>query len=386
MTNDLEAVIGVPYAIKKPIEKKATEDVFAALLEKYNQRMFAEKKGDGNRVQVHIKQGEVMLYSSGHNEWNTECFPELTDLSSISSGIYAGELLGKGGDEGIFRKEDEFRAVSKRPKQKVPKNLDELVNSYPLKIDFFDILNLEGEDVTNLPYEERRELLKDAIKGENLDLSELYVVTSVEELNDVFASMKERKLEGLVVKDPGAPYTAKRDDAWCKLKIYTTWDLVVLGAYETETSKKKGALFASLLCGVYNQDTSKYETLVKLPVSGRKKVDEISALIEEELVPADAEMMMNSEKISFSDEALKVQKKMPDYLIDPDKSIVLEVKALRVSHSENTWHSCGYDGEKAHSLEIISYQQIREDKTDALRAGSESILPTTTQDIQMYCF
>jgi len=86
--------------------------------------------------------------------------------------------------------------------------------------------------ILNEKRKERRELLESAVqKGDYIGFSEFYEVKSAKELSDLFSDMEERKLEGLIVKDPNAPYSSSRDSSWCKLKVFTTWDVVVLNGY-----------------------------------------------------------------------------------------------------------------------------------------------------------
>ena len=79
----------------------------------------AEKKSDGFCVLLSIDRKcneKIKMFSSNLNEWDPECFPEITkELIKLPSGYYHGELLGLPTREN-FTSLDEFTAVENRPK------------------------------------------------------------------------------------------------------------------------------------------------------------------------------------------------------------------------------------------------------------------------------
>jgi len=67
----------------------------------------------------------------------------------------------------------------------------------------------------------------------------------------------------------------------------------------------------------------------------------------------------------------KVERKIPDYLAQG--RCVAEIRTMGITHGNN-WHTCGLT-EKAHSLRIPTFVQVRDDKTRL-----EDV--TTTRQIQ----
>ena len=56
--------------------------------------------------------------------------------------------------------------------------VEEAMGNYPVVINLFDVLYLDGKSVTALPYEERRKLLAKTLKGVKDDMIRLMPTTS----------------------------------------------------------------------------------------------------------------------------------------------------------------------------------------------------------------
>jgi DNA ligase-1 len=162
-------------------------------------------------------------------------------------------------------------------------------------------------------------------------------------------------LEGLVCKNPASSYSpGSRNQDWIKLKNFSTFDLVVLGLYHGE-GKMADWPFAAVLLGTKNKD--RYETLVKLGIGNKRVVDELYGLIKPGLSVKAPENVILSPELARKSYARKV----PYVFVAPEKSSVIEVKALNISRSEN-WSSCGMRNGEAYSLRIASFNRIRYDK------------------------
>lgn len=89
----------------------------------------------------------------------------------------------------------------------------------------FDVLNLDGRDVRALALRDRRTVLQ-ALRLRGT----LAVVASVEdEPGRLFARACEEGWEGIMAKDPAAPYTGGRSRSWQKLKCQHVDTFQVLG-------------------------------------------------------------------------------------------------------------------------------------------------------------
>jgi bifunctional non-homologous end joining protein LigD len=107
----------------------------------------------------------------------------------------------------------------------------------------FDLLHLNGRDLTRRPLDERRAALREAIDGRPpLLVSEPLPGTPQE----ITAAVRQLGLEGVVAKKRRSTYTpGRRSDAWIKVRFAQRQELVI-GGY-----KPTAAAFDSLLVGYY---------------------------------------------------------------------------------------------------------------------------------------
>jgi bifunctional non-homologous end joining protein LigD len=114
----------------------------------------------------------------------------------------------------------------------------------------FDILQLDGADITGLPYLKRRALLEDL----RLDQAGPRIVTppvwSDVDGNLVLDVMREAGLEGVVAKAANSPYQAgRRSRYWLKTPLRNA-TRVVIGGWIPSGSRDKAV--GSLLVGGYD--------------------------------------------------------------------------------------------------------------------------------------
>src|SRR5207247_9952369 len=118
----------------------------------------------------------------------------------------------------------------------------ELVADYPVVYHVFDLIELDGEDLTELPLLERRVRLAKAIRPRAaLQLSEAWRGDSERR----FAAACRSGWEGLIAKRADAPYVRGRSKDWLKLKCAGGQELVI-GGYAAPVGSRT-ALGALLL-------------------------------------------------------------------------------------------------------------------------------------------
>ncbi len=133
----------------------------------------------------------------------------------------------------------------------------------------FDLLQLDGEDLTALPNVARKERLRGIIGDDpRLQFAE-HVLGSGEAL---FHRMCAEGLEGVVSKLADAPYRAGRARAWLKAKCIQRQEFVIVGWLPSD--KKRG--FRSLLLGVNGPDGLAYAGKVGTGFDA-KLMDDIAA-------------------------------------------------------------------------------------------------------------
>ena len=118
----------------------------------------------------------------------------------------------------------------------------------------FDLLWLDGKDLTNLPLDERRMMLRNLIPKSNeiIRLSDDVTGSGVE----IFEAAKKLGLEGIVAKKKDSSYSpGERSREWLKIKVHKRQEVVIGGYTKNEGSNKP---FSSLLVGVFDGDQLGY--------------------------------------------------------------------------------------------------------------------------------
>ena len=195
-----------------------------------------EVKYDGYRALVAIGGGTAKVFTRSGLDW-TDKFRAIADAAAalpVSSALIDGEIVAfKDG----------------RPDFSTLKNA--ISDAGDMTLFAFDLLSLDGEDLTGLGNIERKERLRAIVPGgERIQFSE-HVLGSGEEL---FDTMCREGLEGVVSKKADAPYRGKRTKAWLKAKCTHRQEFVIVGWLPSDKSRG----FKSLLLGVNEGDTLRY--------------------------------------------------------------------------------------------------------------------------------
>jgi DNA ligase-1 len=135
----------------------------------------------------------------------------------------------------------------------------------------FDILYLDGRDLTELTYPERREALTNAVKEtQHVKVAQQMIVTQPDQLDQYMHQAVADGCEGLMVKSVGADSLYKagaRGFNWIKYKreykseMTDTVDLVVVGAFAGRG--KRAGTYGALLLASYNDKEDIFETVCK---------------------------------------------------------------------------------------------------------------------------
>jgi bifunctional non-homologous end joining protein LigD len=135
-----------------------------------------------------------------------------------------------------------------------PGALVDLRASAPATYLIFDLLWLDGNDLTGLPYLDRRRILADLVE----DAETWRVPTHHVGDGDVlFQHAKDNGLEGLIAKRVDSPYVpGKRSPNWRKVKVRRGQELVV-GGWLPGEGNRTGSLGA-LLVGHYDDTGLRY--------------------------------------------------------------------------------------------------------------------------------
>ncbi len=111
----------------------------------------------------------------------------------------------------------------------------------------FDILHLNGQDLTSIPLIERKKILKKLLSQRRL--SPLKFSDYIEKKGIAFfREVKKRGLEGIIAKNSESSYMSRRSKQWLKIKTGMRQEAVIGGFTLPQGSRKN---FGALLLGVY---------------------------------------------------------------------------------------------------------------------------------------
>jgi bifunctional non-homologous end joining protein LigD len=210
-----------------------------------------EVKWDGIRAIAYCKPGRVELQTRNLNDVTVQ-YPEVRRISR-ALGSHEAVLDGE-----LVAFDENGRPSFERLQQRIH-NTDENVvrrrmKTHPVVYVVFDLLYLDGEDLTCEPYTRRRELL------EGLELSGEHWQTpsyAVGHAKELLAASKEQGLEGVMLKRVDSTYApGKRTGAWLKVKNVSRQEMVVGGWTPGEGRRKKH--LGALLVGYFEQDGDKH--------------------------------------------------------------------------------------------------------------------------------
>ncbi|WP_343694653.1 DNA ligase D [Flavobacterium sp.] len=171
-----------------------------------------------------------------------------------------------------------------------------------LKYYVFDLLNLDGNDLTELSLLERKELLKilfNKYSFSNIFYSEHTVGNGIEQ----FEKARQQKSEGIIAKKADSHYLAsKRSNEWLKIKLSNEEEAIIIGITEPKNSRK---FFGALLLGQFNGKQLQY-----IGKCGTGFTESVLKELYEKLTPYFTETSPLKEKVPLRDKIQWVKPKL----------------------------------------------------------------------------
>jgi len=231
-------------------------------------RCAAEYKYDGVRVQAHrTADGTIQLFTRRLEQISAQ-FPDVVELLAglrPAEAILEGEVVAYDAAAGELRP---FGEVMLRRRKH---GIDQAVRDVPVGLFCFELLYADGEDLTMLPYPQRRAALEAALTlSPRLRLTTAAEITDPAELDAVFAQAVTDGCEGLVCKStgPDSAYQAgARGWQWIKLKrdyrteLSDTVDLVVIGAFAGRG--RRAGVYGAVLLAAYDASADTFRAVTK---------------------------------------------------------------------------------------------------------------------------
>ena len=232
-----------PFCLAHPLE--AAPDTLGA-----PGGWLAEWKWDGIRGQLILRDGAWHLWSRGE-ELISDAFPEFARAADFlpPGTVIDGEVLAWEGEQPL-----PFAALQKRIGRKsVPKSV---LQQAPAMLYAYDLLEWQGEDIRARPMAERRSILDSLLENLSTDApirrSPLLRFETWDDLAAQRATARDRRSEGLMLKQAASPYHAgRRRGDWWKWKLDPfTIDAVMI--YAQSGSGRRANLFTDFTFAVWN--------------------------------------------------------------------------------------------------------------------------------------
>jgi len=189
----------------EPMAATLTQDRFAT------PDWIFERKFDGIRVIAYKRGADVRLYSRNRLPWHLPAIADAVAALPIADAILDGEVTSASG----------------------------------VVYHVFDVMWLDGRDVTALPLEDRRALLA------GLDLRAPLEHGGLLEHEQPWEVARTEGWEGVIAKRKGTPYEHKRSKHWLKMKCEESQEFVV-GGFTDPQGQRVG--LGALLVGRFEGD------------------------------------------------------------------------------------------------------------------------------------
>jgi len=323
----------VKLIIGKPIRPALAERLPNAeeAVKRLGGEFAAEPKFDGFRVAVHKNGNKIELFSRNLEDM-THAFPDLVEGAvkevKAKTAILEGEAIA------YNPVTEEFLPFQETTKRRRKYKIEEMAKQLPLVLFAFDLLYLNGKDITKKPYWQRRKLLESIIHSDNkvVRLAQERTLHTAQEITKFFNEEISEGLEGLMLKKLNSPYVAGgRGFHWIKFKrsqageLTDSVDCVLLGVYSGRGKRTEFGV-GGLLVGIYDAKRDEFVTISRVG----------TGLTDEEF----RKVKVISDKLQVAKKPARVNSKIePSFWVEP--KVVLEIYADEITRSPI--HTAGWD-------------------------------------------
>lgn len=198
-----------------------------------------EIKWDGYRMIAYLQNHRVRLQSRNLQDYTKIYQPITTELATLSiNAVLDGEMVvtdAKG--RSIFQLLQQYEKTGKGD----------------LQYYVFDILWLNGQDLTSLPLIQRKKILKQNLPA----LNHVHISEYIEDTGkEFFQAALKQKLEGIMAKDGASRYLpGQRSPHWLKIKTVKRQKMIICGYTLPRGSRSH---LGALILGIYRQGHLEY--------------------------------------------------------------------------------------------------------------------------------
>jgi len=266
--DELSLIVGRPIKVMLYKKAKDFEDAF----ETVGTPAIIEPKIDGFRMQIHRKKDEIKLFTR-RLEDVTKQFPDVVKV--VGSNVRSKDFILDAEILGIDKKTKRaipFQNISQRIKRKY--DIEKMAKILPVVINIFDIIELNGENLLNLEFENRRKKLKAIIKEDKfkIELIEQLITSDIKKAEKYYKDCLAKGHEGVMVKNKKGVYKpGSRVGYGMKIKpVMESLDLVITKAEWGEGKRVKWLSSFTLAC----RDRDKLLEIGKVGTGIKEKSEE----------------------------------------------------------------------------------------------------------------
>ncbi len=240
-----ELIADLPREDRKKLKKGKPPSCLSPMLATLTSERFSrsgwifECKFDGERC-LTFKQGGTVRLLSRNNKGLNGNYPELADALKRQSQhdlVADGEVVAFEGDVTSFAR------LQGRMQERHPQETRR--NAVEVYYYLFDLIYLDGYDISDLELVQRKELLRQAIEFKDPIRFTTHIDTQGEAY---YREACHKGWEGVIAKWAGSPYVHKRSRDWLKFKCISEQEMVI-GGYTDPEGERIG--FGALLLGYY---------------------------------------------------------------------------------------------------------------------------------------
>jgi len=341
----------------------------AEILEKLGGRCIAEYKYDGERIQAH-KNGDKIILFSRRLENITDQYPD--GVEYVRKHVKAEDAIAEAEAVAVDPTTGEMKPFQELMHRRRKYGIKEAMAEHPITLFIFDVLYVDGMDLTQQPYPVRHKHLEKVIEQtDNVKVADYIIAENTEQLEKFFEKTVEGGSEGIMCKsmnDDSVYQAGARGWLWIKYKrdyrseMTDTVDLVVVGALHGRG--KRAGTYGTYLLAAYNPDKDIFETVTKVG-TGFTDADL-------EKLPKLLKKHMISHKHPRVESALDV-----DVWFEP--SVVIEIRGAELTLSPV--HTCAMDVIREGSGVALRFPRF----TGKYRVDKSAEDATTTEEmIEMY--
>jgi bifunctional non-homologous end joining protein LigD len=206
-----------------------------------------EVKWDGVRAICYIEDGRVRMLSRNGNVMDQQ-YPELSVMPhhvKAESAILDAEIVALDA-KGV----PSFERLQQRINVTDAGAIATLTRHVPVDMYVFDVMYVDGYDLRGVPFEQRKQFLRDLLIPSNtIRLSDAFAGSG----KGLLDAVKAQGIEGIVAKRKNSFYESKRGSDWVKYKATTSETFVICGMLDGERE-----FFGALLLGYYDGENLRW--------------------------------------------------------------------------------------------------------------------------------